>query len=293
MEQPGHCCVELVFEELTNIVNSISFKELSRFPNLCKKLINCSSNLLREQLKPTTNAIEMLIKIELSYINTNHPDFIGAGAAIAALGKLFERKKKERQHLGATKVAEPIIPKSTSTPDGGLFNYLFKSSSSNPPPPSQSKHHHIMAKPPSSGSKSEEVLSPESSTTTLAVSLSDISLDDIPSTNSLNGSSSNNPSSFLNEKEEMETHLILSLLSSYFGIVKKNLTDSIPKAVMAFLVNSVKDSLQNFLVSELYREELFSGLLQEDENVEKERSRLKLSLEAYKKAANALSEVVT
>lgn len=74
-------------------------------------------------------------------------------------------------------------------------------------------------------------------------------------------------------------------------MVKKNLQDSVPKAIMHFLVNSIKENLQNRLVSELYREELFSELLKEDESIAREREKLKQSLEVYRKAASIISEV--
>ena len=43
------------------------------------------------------------------------------------------------------------------------------------------------------------------------------------------------------------------LIHSYFLIVRKNIQDSIPKAVMHFLVNYVKDELQSELVASLYK----------------------------------------
>jgi dynamin 1-like protein len=43
------------------------------------------------------------------------------------------------------------------------------------------------------------------------------------------------------------------LIRSYFVIVRKNIQDSVPKAVMHFLVNNVKDELQSELVSSLYK----------------------------------------
>lgn len=45
-----------------------------------------------------------------------------------------------------------------------------------------------------------------------------------------------------NEKQEsarviMETKIIQNLIHSYFNIVKTNISDMVPKSVMAFLVN--------------------------------------------------------
>ena len=41
--------------------------------------------MLRERLAPTQSMITDMIKIELAYINTNHPDFIGGSRAVAQL----------------------------------------------------------------------------------------------------------------------------------------------------------------------------------------------------------------
>ena len=45
------------------------------------------------------------------------------------------------------------------------------------------------------------------------------------------------------------------------NIVRKNVQDSVPKAIMAFLVNHTKNDIQSELVRSLYKEELFEELL--------------------------------
>ena len=47
--------------------------------------------------------------------------------------------------------------------------------------------------------------------------------------------------------------LLEKLIRSYFLIVRKNIQDSVPKAVMHFLVNFIKDQLQSELVASLYK----------------------------------------
>lgn len=90
----------------------------------------------------------------------------------------------------------------------------------------------------------------------------------------------------------METELIRALISSYFNIVRESIADAVPKAVMHLLVNYCRDEVQNRLVSDLYRENLFEELLYEDDGVKKEREKCEKLLETYKEAAKIIGEVV-
>ena len=57
------------------------------------------------------------------------------------------------------------------------------------------------------------------------------------------------------------------LIRSYFYIVRKSIQDSVPKAVMHFLVNYVKDNLQSELVTHLYKSDQAEALLIESEHI--------------------------
>jgi dynamin 1-like protein len=92
-------------------------------------------------------------------------------------------------------------------------------------------------------------------------------------------------------REEMETSLIRSLIASYFSIVRQSIQDLIPKAIMHFLVNHTTQNVQNRLVASLYKPELFADLLNEDEALVAERTRVKALLDAYKDAFRVLSDV--
>lgn len=89
----------------------------------------------------------------------------------------------------------------------------------------------------------------------------------------------------------METSLIRSLIASYFSIVRQSIQDLIPKAIMHFLVNHSTKEVQNRLVATLYKPELFAELLNEDEALVAERTRVKALLDAYKEAFKTLSDV--
>jgi dynamin 1-like protein len=53
--------------------------------------------------------------------------------------------------------------------------------------------------------------------------------------------------------------------------VRKSIQDSVPKAVMHFLVNFVKDNLQSELVVHLYKSDQADELLNESEHIARQR----------------------
>ena len=95
LEVPSQRCVELVYEELIKICHTCGSTELSRFPRLQGKLIEVVSDLLRERLGPASNYVESLISIQRAYINTNHPNFLGAAAAMSSVIQSKQEKEKK------------------------------------------------------------------------------------------------------------------------------------------------------------------------------------------------------
>lgn len=110
LESPSQRCVELVYEELIKICHTCGSQELLRFPRLQGKLIEVVSDLLRERLGPCSTYVESLISIQRAYINTNHPNFLGAAAAMSSIiqnkqdqerkaALAEDRKKREKRRL--------------------------------------------------------------------------------------------------------------------------------------------------------------------------------------------------
>ena len=97
LEIPSQRCVELVYEELIKICHTCGSTELSRYPRLQAKLIETVSDLLRERLGPASSYVESLISIQRAYINTNHPNFLGAAAAMSNV--VSAKQERERKKL--------------------------------------------------------------------------------------------------------------------------------------------------------------------------------------------------
>ncbi|KAH7030815.1 Dynamin central region-domain-containing protein [Microdochium trichocladiopsis] len=97
LEIPSQRCVELVYEELIKICHTCGSTELSRYPRLQAKLIEVVSDLLRERLGPASSYVESLISIQRAYINTNHPNFLGAAAAMSHV--VTNKQERERKRV--------------------------------------------------------------------------------------------------------------------------------------------------------------------------------------------------
>uniref|UniRef100_A0A671WXY7 Dynamin-1-like protein n=1 Tax=Sparus aurata TaxID=8175 RepID=A0A671WXY7_SPAAU len=95
----------------------------------------------------------------------------------------------------------------------------------------------------------------------------------------------------LSSREQRDCEVIERLIKSYFLIVRKNIQDSVPKAVMHFLVNHVKDSLQSELVGQLYKSGLLNDLLTESEDMAQRRKESADMLQALQKASQVIAEI--
>ncbi|KAL3976019.1 trace amine associated receptor [Sarotherodon galilaeus] len=95
----------------------------------------------------------------------------------------------------------------------------------------------------------------------------------------------------LSSREQRDCEVIQRLIKSYFLIVRKSIQDSVPKTVMHFLVNYVKEHLQSELVGQLYKQPLLQELLIESQDTAQQRTEVAQMLEALKKANNIISEI--
>jgi dynamin 1-like protein len=381
LEIPSQRCVELVYEELIKICHTCGSTELTRFPRLQGKLIEVVSDLLRERLGPASSYVESLISIQRAYINTNHPNFLGAAAAMshvvskkqdAERKRLIEEERQKREkrrikELGAANGAEtpededeaqdkietlphrtrqhrdtrsqsPAVNGTTSSiadrlngrrpsspgrapAKDSFLNYFFGKDGApggtgvSQAPPSANLGRHVSQSSEPSISQSirrqeERVVhrSPvqqkremvdeygdrsrgyDSYSSPFVSSSFNTSLRNHQLTQIQGEQADSEPA--LTDREAMETELIRALISSYFNIVRESIADQVPKAVMHLLVNHSKDVVQNRLVSELYKEDLFEELLYEDDAVKKEREKCERLLKTYREAAKIVGEVL-
>ncbi|TEY48917.1 hypothetical protein BOTCAL_0289g00160 [Botryotinia calthae] len=374
LEVPSQRCVELVYEELIKICHTCGSTELTRFPRLQTKLIEVVSDLLRERLGPASQYVESLISIQRAYINTNHPNFLGAAAAMSNVvsnkqekerRRLIQEEKERKEHrrrkeLEAANGGETPEEEADAVPEklenlphrkhlqktsrsmspairengtsamvssmnglrggspprfngqaaGGardsFLNYFFgkdgglpggagvpqaSSSAQMMGNPNLGRHVSQSAEPSITQSIRRQEERPVQRTPAQQAREDDYELGRAQRDYNYDSPFGNNAEPALTDREAMETELIRALISSYFNIVRESIADQVPKAVMHLLVNLSKDVVQNRLVSELYREDLFGELLYEDDAVKKEREKCEKLLRTYKEAAKIVGEV--
>mmetsp|Transcript_11719 Transcript_11719/g.35707 ORF Transcript_11719/g.35707 Transcript_11719/m.35707 type:complete len:678 (+) Transcript_11719:95-2128(+) len=80
--QPSLACVDLIYDELTKIAVNVGGEDLQKFTELRYRVNDVTMNLIREHKKTASEQVNHLIQMEMSYINTRHPDFIGVNTAL-------------------------------------------------------------------------------------------------------------------------------------------------------------------------------------------------------------------
>jgi len=352
LEQPGVQCVDLVYDELQRIAAQSEPSELTRYPNLRDRMMDVVGSLLKRSVGPTQMWVSNLVRVELSYINTNHPDFIGGSRAVAKLMDKMAKDKEKAAVDAATAAASVGAPNATNYTAKGIMtpvkerNNKDKDGDVGATPLSSSSLEKYME--PSDGySGSQNGAPPQHvvvdhgapnansgdtgglmnfifrNNTNNNVSSANSATGGINSQNSWNnrGGIGNNqgrstgsqygrpsgPPTIVqlpqvpdtmrqtdappSDREHVEMEIIKSLIDSYFCIVRKNYIDMVPKTIMYFLVNHVKDELQNELVSELYREAEIGFLMKEAEDIALRRKTCLEMKDLLEKALEIVNEV--
>eukprot|EP00250_Pteridium_aquilinum_P001030 c11216_g1_i1 orf=414-2930(+) len=299
---PSLQCARFIYDELVKISHRCETPELQRFPNLRKRIEEVMHNFLREGLAPAETMICHLIEMEMDYINTSHPAFIGGNRAVEAAA----------QHNRVTKVSVPKDPLEWKESPVSVAAQGPKSRA-------------FLSRTPAAGVADNGLKSThtrsESSNSTAATVGGNWGISSIfgGSDARMNGKDSNSykssnepapnweptfasiqlkqPPSVLRaadavtEQESIEISVTRSLIKSYYDIVRKNIQDAVPKAVMHFLVNHTKRELHSVFIRKLYREHLFEEMLQEREDVAVKRKRCKEVLRVLQQAAYTLEEL--
>ncbi|KAG2593869.1 hypothetical protein PVAP13_5NG012673 [Panicum virgatum] len=301
---PSLQCAQFIYDELVKMSHHCLATELQQFPILRRSMDEVIGKFLRDGLKPAESMIAHIIEMEEDYINTSHPNFIGGSKAVeqaqqqvrsakmsssvvrkdgvdADKVQASEKTQKTRAVLGRTvngvitdhiqgvrPASEAERPGSSGSGSTSFWNSIFTSNEDRT---------HASAKD-NSASRSYAVPAPN-----LEHSFSTIQLREPPVVLK--------PSEHQSEQEALEIAITKLLLKSYYNIVRKNVEDFIPKAIMHFLVNHTKRALHNYLITKLYKDDLLEDLLKEPDEITIKRKQIKENLKVLQQAYKTLDEI--
>ncbi|XP_020590612.1 dynamin-related protein 3A-like isoform X2 [Phalaenopsis equestris] len=305
---PSLQCAKFIYDELIKMSHHSLANELHRYPVLRKCMDEVIGNFLREGLQPAETMITHLIEMEMDYINTSHPNFIGGNKAVEIA----------QQQVKASRLATSV-----SRPKDGLDGDKLQASEKS------QKSRAILARAGANGvlhdqapgvrplSDSDRLGSAGSSSgsgpiwgisSIFGVSENRAPAKEISSNKSVTVPSHNvehslsmiqpreppvilKPSENQSEQEALEISITKLLLKSYYDIARKNIEDQVPKAIMHFLVNHTKRELHNVFIRKLYRENLFDDMLREPDDIAAKRKRIRETLRVLQQAYKTLDEL--
>ncbi|KAK9095361.1 hypothetical protein Scep_026830 [Stephania cephalantha] len=301
---PSLQCARFIYDELIKMSHRCMANELQRFPVLRKRMDEVIGNFLRDGLEPSETMIGHIIEMEMDYINTSHTNFIGGSKAVEVA---LQQVKSSRISLPMARSKDGLdsdrVPASEKTsksrailarsPANGIVADQGVRSVADNEKPGLSGNSTSSTWGISSifGGNDNRATAKENSTSkpysepvqTLDHALSSILLREPPAVLK--------PTESHSEQETIEVAVTKLLLKSYYDIVRKNIEDSVPKAIMHFLVNHTKRELHNIFIKKLYRENLFEEMLQEPDEVAMKRKRTREMLRVLQQAFRTLDEL--
>ena len=266
LEDPCLKCVSTVYDELIRILAQLLQKPtFRRFPGLKERFNSSVISFFKRGLDPTNKLVSSIVAAESCYINTVHPDFISGHRTMAIVYDKLQLNSKAKE--------KDDDKKKNSSSSGGN-----SSNSNNSGTPTSPVHSYTLDQKPQNAN--EGVFS---SFFAKQPNKRPGVLDAPPAVLKASGT--------VSEREYVEIEVIKLLLTNYYNIVKKTVTDMIPKCIMLNLVNYAREEMQRALLAELYKEDLLEDLLKESSDTVTRRKECKKMIEALQKADEIVSTI--
>ncbi|KAH9696990.1 Dynamin-related protein 3A [Citrus sinensis] len=238
---PSLQCARFIYDELMKISHHCLVNELQRFPVLRKRMDEVIGNFLREGLEPSETMIGHIIEMEMDYINTSHPNFIGGSKAVEIA---LQQIKSSKVPLPITRHKDGVEPDKAPSSERSLKSRAILARQGVRPTVEVEK-----VAPAGNTSGSSWGISSIFGGSDNRVSAGKESVTNKPFSEPVQNMEHAfamihlrepptilRPSESHSEQENVEIAVTKLLLRSYYDIVRKNIEDSIPKAVMHFLI---------------------------------------------------------
>ncbi|XP_060716770.1 dynamin-2 isoform X2 [Tachysurus vachellii] len=316
LKQPCLKCVDLVVSELSALALKCTNK-LSSYPRLREETERIVTTYIRERDSKTKDQVMLLIDIELSYINTNHEDFIG-----------FANAQQSSSVTKKRAVPNQVIRKgwltiNISIMKGGSRDYWFvlTAESLSWYKDEEEKEKKYML--PLDNLKLRDVEKGFMSTKhTFAIfnteqrnvykDLRQIELacdtqEDVDSWKASflragvypekdqveNGDGAPVDTISMDPQLERQVETIRNLVESYISIVNKSIRDLMPKTIMHIMINSAKEFIHSELLAFLYSSVDQSVLMEECADQAQHRDEVLRMYHALKEALSIISDIST
>ncbi|KAK7160998.1 hypothetical protein R3I94_003844 [Phoxinus phoxinus] len=317
LKEPCLKCIDLVIQELINTVRQCTLK-LNSYPQLREETERIVTTYVRERESKTKDQVMLLIDIELSYINTNHEDFIGFANAQQRSAAVSKKRAMPNQVIRRGWLTINI-----SIMKGGSKDYWFilTAESLSWYKDEEEKEKKYML--PLDNLKLRDVEKGFMSTKhTFAIfnteqrnvykdlrqiELACDSQEDVDSWKASflragvypekdqveNGDGVAADSLSMDPQLERQVETIRNLVDSYIGIVNKSIRDLMPKAIMHLMINSAKEFIHSELLAYLYSSGDQNSLMEESADQAQRRDEMLRMYHALKEALLLIGDIST
>ncbi|NXI86722.1 DYN2 protein, partial [Rhipidura dahli] len=318
LKEPCLKCVDLVIQELINTVRQCTSK-LGSYPRLREETERIVTTHIREREGKTKDQILLLIDIELSYINTNHEDFIGFANAQQRNTQTNKKRAIPNQVIrrGWLTINNISIMK------GGSKEYWFvltaESLSWYKDEEEKEKKYmlpldNLKIRDVEKGFMSNKhvfaIFNTEQRNVykdLRQIELACDSQEDVDSwkasflragvypekdqTENEDGAQENTFS--MDPQLERQVETIRNLVDSYVGIINKSIRDLMPKTIMHLMINNTKDFIHSELLAYLYSSSDQSSLMEESAEQAQRRDEMLRMYHALKEALGIIGDIST
>ncbi|XP_053195144.1 dynamin-3 isoform X2 [Scomber japonicus] len=319
LKTPCLKCIDLVIQELINTVRQCTNK-LNSYPRLREETERIVTTHVREREGKSKDQVLLLIDIELSYINTNHEDFIGF--ANAQQRNTAANKKRAIPNQGEILVIRKgWLTINISIMKGGSKEYWFvlTAESLSWYKDEEEKEKKYML--PLDNLKLRDVEKGFMSTKHIfaifntesrnvykdlrQIELACDSQEDVdswkasflragvyPEKDQTDNEEAAPADTFsMDPQLERQVETIRNLVDSYIGIINKSIRDLVPKTIMHLMINSAKDFIHSELLAYLYSSGDQNSLMEESADQAQRRDEMLRMYHALKEALLIIGDI--
>ncbi|KAM9314509.1 dynamin-2-like isoform 1-T1 [Pholidichthys leucotaenia] len=319
LKEPCLKCIDLVIQELINTVRQCTNK-LNSYPRLREETERIVSTYIRERDSKTKDQVLLLIDIELSYINTNHEDFIGFANAQQRTAANATKKRVMPNQV----IRRGWLTISISIMKGGSRDYWFvltaESLSWYRDEEEKEKKYmlpldNLKLRDVEKGFMSSKhvfaIFNTEQRNVYKDLRQIELACDTQEDVDSWKASflrAGVYPEKDQGENEEVmnssdtvsmdpqlerQVETIRNLVDSYISIVNKSIRDLMPKTIMHLMINSAKDFIHSELLAYLYSAGDQGSLMEESAEQAQRRDEMLRMYHALKEALVIIGDIST